>query len=89
MRDSQILAVNNISSNVLMVDITRASWEYSYRTDPSRLGELLKSIDITRSYYHGNALMQDYSVENPTDQEDKLVDWLWGPAGWIGNPDYR
>lgn len=80
--------INNVSSGVLMVDITDVSWEYSYRTDPSRLGELLSGIDIGRSYYHGNALMQDYSVENPSDQDAKLVEWLWGPNGWLNDPHY-
>lgn len=88
MQDPAIKRVNNLSSGVLMVDITRTSWNYSYRTNLGGLGKLLESIDITRSYYHGNALMQDYSVENPTDQEDELVDWLWGPLGWLNDPAY-
>lgn len=88
LRDSQVVEINNVSSGVLMVDVTRTSWDYSHRTDPGRLGSLLASIDVSRSHYHGNALMKDYSVENPTDQEDKLVEWLWSPAGWLGNANY-
>lgn len=86
--DTSILRINNLSSGAMMVDMTNGLWKYAQETDPSRLGMLMRAVSINRLYSHGNVLMQDFSVQNPSDQDDKMNEWLWGIKYWAGNPVY-
>ncbi len=83
-----IMKVNNISAGAMMVDMTNGLWEYAQATDPSRLGALMRTVDIRRAFSHGNVLMQDYSVTNPSDRDEELNQWLWDTPYWAGNPAY-
>lgn len=84
----EIRSVNNLSSGALMSDMVNASWGFSAEKDPTRLGALMNNVNISRKYQHGNVLMQDYSLENPSDQDAKLVQWLWDSAYWAGDTNY-
>ncbi len=88
-RDSDIHSINSASNGAMMVDMTNGLWEYAQATDPSRLGALMRSHDIRRAFSHGNVLMQDFSVVNPSDNDDKLNEWLWGRPYWAGNPAFN
>lgn len=87
--DTQVLSVNNGSIGAMMLDMTNGLWAYAQATDPSRLGMLMRNTNIRRAYSHGNVLMQDYSVVNPSDQDPKLNEWLWGSPYWAGNPAFN
>jgi len=84
-----IMSINNSSSGAMMLDMTNALWRYAQATDPSRLGKLMQTVDIQRAFSHGNVLMQDFSVSNPSDEDEQLYHWLWNAPYWAGNPAYR
>jgi prepilin-type N-terminal cleavage/methylation domain-containing protein len=86
--DASIQRINNISSGAMMVDMTNGLWEYARQTNANELGVLMRNVSITRMYSHGNVLMQDFSVANPSDRDDKLNEWLWGLPYWAGNSAY-
>jgi hypothetical protein len=69
--------------------MTNGLWEYARQTNPNELGVLMRNISITRLYSHGNVLMQDFSVANPSDRDDQLNEWLWGKPYWAGNLAYK
>jgi len=87
--DTSIQYVNNISAGAMMVDMTNGLWEYARQTNPNELGVLMRNINIARLYSHGNILMQDFSVANPSDRDDQLNEWLWGKPYWAGNLAYK
>ncbi len=80
-----ILSVNNLSSGAMMCDMTDEAWNFAKLRDQDRLGRVMDTVGIRRQYQHCNVLMQDYSVENPTDRDDKLILWLWNSDRWAGN----
>lgn len=86
--DTSVQQVNNGSIGAMMVDMTNGLWKYAEATDPSRLGVLMRTRSIQRAFSHGNVLMQDYSVANPSDRDDQLNRWLWGAPYWAGNPSF-
>jgi len=86
--DTSVMQVNNGSSGAMMVDMTNGLWKYAEQTDPTRLGVLMRSRNVQRAFSHGNVLMQDYSVANPSDRDEQLNRWLWGAPYWAGNPSF-
>lgn len=80
-----VVSVNNLSSGAMMCDMTNGAWEFAKARDPDRLGRVMDTVGIRRQYQHANVLMQDYSVENPTDDDAKLVRWLWNSDKWAGS----
>lgn len=81
---ADIAIVNNLSSGAMMCDMTDGAWEFAVSRDPDRLGRIMETNGIRRQYQHCNVLMQDLSVENPSDDDSKLVLWLWGSERWAG-----
>lgn len=79
-----VAVVNNLSSGAMMCDMTDEAWKFARDRDLDRLGRVMDTNGIRRQYQHGNVLMQDYSVENPSDDDDKLIQWLWGSDRWAG-----
>jgi prepilin-type N-terminal cleavage/methylation domain-containing protein len=84
--NTQVVSVNNISNGAMMVDMTNGLWRYAGATNNGQLGVFMNRVNIYRSYPHGNVLMQDFSVANPSDRDDKLNEWLWGRPYWAGDP---
>lgn len=85
---NDIMSINNSSSGAMMLDMTNELWDYARNTN-TNLNKLMQTVDIRRAFSHGNVLMQDFSVSNPSDEDDKLYNWLWNAPYWAGNPDYR
>lgn len=79
-----VRSVNNLSSGAMMVDMTNGAWEFAKARDPDRLGRVMNTVGIRRLYQHANVLMEDMSVKNPTDDDAKLVQWLWNSDRWAG-----
>jgi len=82
---ADVLSVNSLSSGAMMCDMTDGAWEFAKQRDMSRLGRIMDTVGIRRQYQHCNVLMQDLSVENPTDRDDKLIQWLWNSDRWAGS----
>ena len=82
--EPQVVSVNNVSSGAMMLDMTNGLWEYARQTNTT-LMTLMNDRDIQRAFSHGNVLMQDFSVANPSDDDDELNVWLWGKPYWAGN----
>ncbi len=85
---SDIMSINNVSSGAMMLDMTNGLWVYAQNTNTD-LDRLMQTVDIRRAFSHGNVLMQDFSVSNPSDEDEQLYHWLWNAPYWAGNPAYR
>ena len=76
------VVLNNQSSGVMMCDMTDGAWEFSMGTN-DQLDQLKSDFEISRAFYHMNALMQDYSVFSPGDDDKKVNQWLFNQDTWI------
>lgn len=85
LRDN-VKSVNNASSGAMMCDMTEEIWKYGRQTN-SGLNTFFNSVTIRRSFQHNNVLMQDFSVANPSDKDEEIVQWLWNSNRWAGNGD--
>ncbi len=80
-----IRSVNNLSAGAMMCDMTDGAWEFAKKRDENRLGRIMDTVGIRRQYQHANVLRQDCSVVNPTDDDAKLIRWLWDSDLWAGS----
>lgn len=74
---------NNQSNGALMCDMTNEAWTLGNKTNTS-LQAFMNSIELYRTFQHGNVLMDDMSVKNPSDKDPELVQWLWNSEKWAG-----
>ena len=79
-----IFSVNNISKGAMMCDMINGSWEFARSTSPE-LASFFDHAEIWRANQHNNVLMQDYSVNNPGDKDDEVIQWLWDSDTWAGS----
>jgi prepilin-type N-terminal cleavage/methylation domain-containing protein len=75
--------VNGISSGALMCDMSPSAW---YRTGVvNNLGfNFIEELGIKQTVEHYNVLMKDMSVQNPSDRDIEINQWLWGTDNWPG-----
>jgi prepilin-type N-terminal cleavage/methylation domain-containing protein len=78
-----VKSVNNTSSNAMMCDMTDSIWNYAKSQD-SLLTNFFGVVDIGRAFQHNNVLMADLSVENPSDKDAEVMQWLWNSDNWGG-----
>jgi prepilin-type N-terminal cleavage/methylation domain-containing protein len=81
----QVSSVNAASSGVLMHDMTAGAWDFAAKRGGAAVQSLFQNVTIERTFEHANVLMQDLSVDNPTDKDEELVQWLWGSDLWAGS----
>lgn len=79
-----VTSVNNISSGAMMCDMTNGSWQFAANTNTT-FQNFFTAVGVSRLFQHGNVLMSDLSVKNPTDKDEELVDWLWNSNLWGGS----
>lgn len=79
-----VSSVNHISSKAMMCDMTDGIWDYAKNTNGA-LMQFFDSVGISRSFQHNNVLMTDLSVENPSDKDEEIVQWLWNSDLWAGS----
>jgi prepilin-type N-terminal cleavage/methylation domain-containing protein len=77
---AQITSVNNRSKDAMMCDMTNGAWEFASATYPA-LGSLIDTAGIRRVNQHQNV---DLSVQNPSDKDEDIVQWLWDSERWAG-----
>ena len=80
--------VNNASSDVLLADLPESMWQYAMSLN-NEDATVLKTIfgdnkGLVQTISHGNVLMKDLSVRNPSDKQDEFCLWLWDKRTWIG-----
>ncbi len=78
-----VVSVNNMSSGAMMCDMTSGAWDFASSTN-ANFRNFFNSVGISRMFQHGNVLMSDMSVKNPTDKDEELVQWLWNADSWAG-----
>ena len=76
-----IAAINNISSGAMMSDMIDSTWQFAADTNTT-FKSFFNSVGVSRAFQHFNVLMQDYSVENPSDKDEEVVMWLWDRDKW-------
>ena len=79
-----IQSVNKKSEGAMMCDMTNGAWEYARYTNPA-LDALCNRADMSRAFQHNNVLMDDYSVVNPGDKDEDIIQWLWDSDTWAGS----
>jgi prepilin-type N-terminal cleavage/methylation domain-containing protein len=79
----QVLSVNQISSEAMMCDMTSGIWDFARNTNTTLLN-FFNAVGISRAFQHNNVLMSDLSVENPSDKDEEVVQWLWNSDLWAG-----
>jgi hypothetical protein len=79
---AKVVSVNNASAGAMMCDMINEAWISANST--GAMAQFLKDVGIKRSFPHGNVLMQDLSVVNPSDDDKGLNLWLWGDERWAG-----
>lgn len=84
----EVQSVNKGSSKAMMCDMTDGTWDYSRRKN-STLDAVMNSVGIDRVFEHNNVLMADLSVNNPSDKDDEVNQWLWASEYWAGDPSYK
>ena len=77
----QIKSVNNATVGVMMLDMTDDCWEIIKN---SSVGVSAEKLGIEQTYYHYNVLMDDLSVDNPTDKDAEMNPYLWASDKWAG-----
>ena len=86
--DYNIQSNNNISNDVLFCDVVNTFWDLAIsmgNADAQMLESIFGSTGETyQTVPHGNALMKDLSIVNPTDDSDEFTYWLWGSEDWAG-----
>ncbi len=80
---AQVTSVNDMSSNALMCDMTNDAWGFATSTNTT-LNNFFNAVGISRSFQHNNVLMADLSVNNPSDKDEEVVQWLWNSDLWAG-----
>ena len=78
-----ITSVNTATSGAMMCDMTNGIWDFAKNTNTT-LFNFFTTVGISRSFQHNNVLMQDFSVENPSDKDEEVVKWLWNSDRWAG-----
>ena len=79
----EIESVNNASKGAMMLDMTDDCWEWI--TDGiGGYSMSIENLNIRQSYYHYNVLMEDLSVDNPTDKDEEMNPYLWASPDWAG-----
>jgi prepilin-type N-terminal cleavage/methylation domain-containing protein len=76
-----VARVNNISSGAMMSDMIDGTWQFAADTNTT-FRNFFNAVGVARAFQHCNVLMQDSSVQNPTDKDDELVQWLWDSDRW-------
>jgi len=83
--DGSITQVNNVSSGVMMLDMTKSSWSFVRNSDHGKTA--IDDIGIRQTHWHYNALMDDLSVitpvKKPSEDDREICQWLWGKDTWI------
>ena len=78
-----VVSVNNISSKAMMCDMTAGIWDYAKHTNATLLN-FFNNVGVSRAFQHNNILMADLSVNNPSDKDEEIVQWLWNSDLWAG-----
>ncbi|HOK96146.1 MAG TPA: type II secretion system protein [Anaerohalosphaeraceae bacterium] len=78
-----VVSINNLSSGAMMCDMTNEAWTLGAGTNAT-LQNFMNNIQLKRTFQHGNVLMDDMSVKNPSDKDPELVYWLWNHTKWAG-----
>jgi hypothetical protein len=68
-----------------MHDMTAGAWDFAASRGGAAVQSLFQNVTIERTFEHANVLMQDLSVDNPTNKDEELVQWLWGSDVWAGS----
>jgi prepilin-type N-terminal cleavage/methylation domain-containing protein len=76
-----INSINNISSGAMMSDMIDSTWKFAADTNTT-FRSFFNSVGVSRGFQHFNVLMQDFSVENPSDKDEEVVMWLWNRDQW-------
>lgn len=67
----------------MMCDMTNGIWDFAKGTNAT-LDSFFSNVGITRAFQHNNVLMADLSVNNPSDKDEEIVEWLWASNLWAG-----
>ncbi|MBN1456396.1 MAG: prepilin-type N-terminal cleavage/methylation domain-containing protein [Sedimentisphaerales bacterium] len=79
-----IMSVNKNSEGALMCDMVNGAWEFA-RSTSTELASFFNNAEIWRANQHNNVLMEDYSVYNPGDEDEEVIQWLWDSDTWAGS----
>ena len=73
--------VNNVSKGAMLCDMSPSAWQH---IDASNVFgyNFITSLGIEQTVEHYNVLMKDLSVENPSDHDREVNQWLWGTDEW-------
>jgi len=80
-----VASVNNASSGVLLSDVPDSAWTFALKQGSE--ANMLRNVfgdGAIQTVSHGNVLMKDLSVDNPTDKDDEFCIWLWNSDRWAG-----
>lgn len=81
-------SINNISSGALLCDVPDDAWRHALEknnTDATMLKNVFGTGESIQTVSHGNVLMKDLSVNNPTDKDVEFNQWLWNSDRWSGS----
>ena len=75
-------SVNNQSKGAVMLDLTEEAWGEVKSQSSSLTQNIGRNLGINQRFWHYNVLMDDGSVQNPSNNDKDLNQWLWGVDTW-------
>lgn len=81
LRGSGITSINTTSSGAMMSDMIDSTWQFAADTNTT-FRNFFNAVGVSRAFQHYNVMMQDFSVKNPTDKDEEVVQWLWNSNTW-------
>jgi prepilin-type N-terminal cleavage/methylation domain-containing protein len=85
-----VVSVNGGTKGVMMLDMTRFCWRVIKTDDAGSInlfGRSIENLHIGQTVEHYNVLMDDLSVDHPTDKDKEMNPYLWSSDKWAGRWD--
>lgn len=81
LENSTLTSVNNVSKGAVLLDLTKDAWDIVYKQGGTMKSNIAK-LNIEQKFWHYNVLMDDCSVQSPSNIESEVNIWLWGEDSW-------
>ncbi len=82
-RRGSTYTVNNVSKGAMMLDVTEEVVDAMNSQTTSALTRSIgTNLNIDQKFWHYNVLMDDGSVQNPSNIDKQINQWLWKQDYW-------